>query len=102
MTTAMDAPRPWRARSKKWEAISAFIQIIEFQTSRIDEFDALLDQWLTPAKDWRTAARSVRTKDPDRPDTYVQIVEFPSEEKTLEIRTGPKRRRVPRASASPV
>ena len=25
----------------------AFIQIIEFQTGRIDEFDALLDQWLT-------------------------------------------------------
>jgi hypothetical protein len=59
------------------------------QTSRIDEFDALLDQWLTQSRDWPT-------------DTYVQIVGFPSEEKTLEIRTGPKRRRVPRASASSV
>jgi quinol monooxygenase YgiN len=62
----------------------AFIQIIEFQTSRIEEFDALLDQWLTQSKDWRTATRSVRTKDRDRPNTYVQIVEFPSYEKAQE------------------
>ncbi len=62
----------------------AFIQIIEFQTSRIDDFDALLDQWLAQSKDWRTATRSVRTKDRDRPNTYVQIVEFPSFEKAQE------------------
>ncbi len=62
----------------------AFIQIIEFQTSRVDEFDALLDQWLTQSTDWRTATRSVRTKDRDRANTYVQIVEFPSYEKAQE------------------
>jgi hypothetical protein len=62
----------------------AFIQVIEFQTSRMDEFDALLDQWLEASKDWRTATRSTRTKDRDRPDTYVQIVEFPSFEKAQE------------------
>lgn len=61
-----------------------FIQIIEFQTSRIEEFDALLDRWLTQSKDWRTATRSVRTKDRDRPNTYVQIIEFPSYEKAQE------------------
>jgi hypothetical protein len=58
----------------------AFIQIIEFQTDRIDEFDALLDAWLVQSSDWRTATRSTRTKDRDRPDTYVQLVEFPSYE----------------------
>jgi quinol monooxygenase YgiN len=62
----------------------AFIQIIEFQTSRIDEFEALLDQWLAQSKDWRTATRSVRTKDRDRPDTYLQLVEFPSYAKAQE------------------
>jgi quinol monooxygenase YgiN len=62
----------------------AFIQIIEFRTRRVEEFDALLDQWLAQSKDWRTATRSVRTKDRDRPDTYVQLVEFPSYEKAQE------------------
>ena len=62
----------------------AFVQIIEFQTSRVGEFDALLDQWLAQSKDWRTATRSTRTKDRDRPNTYVQIVEFPSYEKAQE------------------
>jgi quinol monooxygenase YgiN len=62
----------------------AFIQIIEFRTSRVDEFDSLLDQWMERSKDWRTATRSVRTKDRDRPDTYVQLVEFPSYEKAQE------------------
>jgi len=32
----------------------AFIQIIEFPTDRIDEFDALLDTSLAQSKDWRT------------------------------------------------
>ncbi len=67
----------------------AFLQIIEFHTSRPDEFDALLDEWLTQSKDWRTATRSVRTKDRDRPDTYVQIVEFPSYEKAQENSSHP-------------
>lgn len=62
----------------------AFIQIIEFRTDRIDEFDALLDRWLAQSKDWRTSTRSTRTKDRDQPDTYVQIVEFPSYEKAQE------------------
>ena len=61
-----------------------FIQTIEFQTGRIHEYEALLDNWLTLSKDWRTATRSVRTKDRDRADTYVQIVEFPSYEKAQE------------------
>jgi quinol monooxygenase YgiN len=68
----------------------AFIQIIEFQTSRIDEFEALLDQWLAQSKDWRTATRSVRTKDRDRPNTYVQVVEFPSFEKAQENSNRPE------------
>ena len=62
----------------------AFVQVIEFQTSRIDEFDALLDAWLAQSKDWRTATKSMRTKDRDRPNTYVQIVQFPSFEKAQE------------------
>ncbi len=61
-----------------------FIQVVEFQTSHVDEFDALLENWLMQSKDWRTATRSVRTKDRDRDNTYIQIVEFPSYEKAQE------------------
>ena len=68
----------------------AFAQIIEFKTSRIVEFDALLDEWLAQSKDWRTATRSLRTKDRDRPDTYVQIVEFPSYQAAMENSNRPE------------
>ena len=74
----------------------AFIQIIEFRTDRIDEFDALLDQWLAQSKDWRTATRSTRTKDRDQSDSYVQIVEFPSYEKAQENFEPPRNGRVRR------
>ncbi len=61
-----------------------FIQLIEFQTTQIDEFDAAVDDWIRESAPWRTAVRSARTQDRDRPDTYVQIVEFPSYEAAME------------------
>ncbi len=61
-----------------------FVQVIEFQTDRVDEFDAAVEKWLSASAGWRTAARSLRTKDRDRPGTYVQIVEFPSYEAAME------------------
>jgi hypothetical protein len=62
----------------------SFVQIIEYRTKRIAEFDALLEAWLAQSAGWRTATRSVRTKDRDNADTYLQIVEFPSHEKAME------------------
>lgn len=60
-----------------------FIQIIEYTTSRIDEFNAALDEWLDKTKGTRAATRGVQTKDRDATNTYVQIVEFPSYEKAM-------------------
>jgi hypothetical protein len=57
-----------------------FIQIIEFSTTRVADVDALLDQWLERTQGKRTATRGVQTRDRDRANTYVQIVEFPSYE----------------------
>lgn len=71
-----------------------FVQLIEFQTGRIDEFDAALDEWLTESEGWRAPTRSVRTKDRDRPDTYVQIVEFPSFEAAMENSARPETSRL--------
>lgn len=60
-----------------------FIQLIEYRTDRIDEFNTLLDGWLEATKGTRAATRGVQTRDRDARDTYVQIVEFPSYEEAM-------------------
>jgi hypothetical protein len=57
-----------------------FIQIIEYRTSRIDEFNVMLDAWLAQTSGSRSATRGVQTRDRDATNTYLQIVEFPSYE----------------------
>jgi hypothetical protein len=61
-----------------------FIQVIEYKTSRIDEFNQALDEWLEATKGQRAATRGVQAKDRDAADTYVQMVEFPSYEEAME------------------
>jgi hypothetical protein len=61
----------------------AFIQIIEYKTNRIDEFNTELDGWLEATKGKRGATRGVQTKDRDAATTYLQIVEFPSYEDAM-------------------
>jgi quinol monooxygenase YgiN len=68
----------------------SFVQLIEFQTDRIDEFVATVDEWLGTSRDWRTATRGTLTEDRDRPGTYVQIVEFPSYEAAMENSNHPE------------
>ena len=57
-----------------------FIQIIEIETTRPDEVEALVSEWRAQTEGRRTAERGTFTRDRDRPNTYVQIVEFPSYE----------------------
>ena len=61
-----------------------FIQIFEFTTTRIDEIEALMDKWVAQSEGRRKVDRSVLTADRDRPQTYVQIVEFPSYEGAMQ------------------
>ncbi|PYC74475.1 hypothetical protein C7C46_23975 [Streptomyces tateyamensis] len=60
-----------------------FIQIIEYRTRRIDEFNALLDAWVERNAGHRLAGRSVQTRDRDAQDVYLNIVEFPSYEEAM-------------------
>jgi hypothetical protein len=60
-----------------------FIQIIEYKTSRIDELNAALDQWLTQTQGKRAATRGTQARDRAASNTYVQIVEFPSYEEAM-------------------
>ncbi|MEV7773483.1 hypothetical protein [Kitasatospora sp. NPDC086791] len=67
-----------------------FIQIIEYRTSRIDEFNALLDSWVEKNKGHRLATRALQTRDRDGENVYLNIVEFPSYEVAMENSSRPE------------
>jgi hypothetical protein len=60
-----------------------FVQIIEVTTTRLPEIETLMENWLTSTEGRRSAHRSLVTKDRDRADTYIQVVEFPSYEDAM-------------------
>jgi quinol monooxygenase YgiN len=65
--------------------MAGFIQIIEVQTSRYDEIQALVDRYREQAAgSGNTARRSAVTEDRDKPGTYLNIVEFDSYESAME------------------
>ncbi len=57
-----------------------YVQIIEFQTRRFDEVEALHERGLADTEGVRTTISEVVVRDRDRPDTYLVIVRFPSAE----------------------
>ncbi len=57
-----------------------FVQIMECRTTRFEELDQLDAQWQNATAGRNTVVRQYVTKDRDRPDTYVIIVEFDSYE----------------------
>jgi quinol monooxygenase YgiN len=61
-----------------------YIQTIEFTTTHISEIQDLMDEWLTKSQGRRTPHRATLVADQDRPNTYLQIVEFPSYEKAMQ------------------
>ena len=61
----------------------AFIQIIEVTTTRPEEMQELVEEWSARTEGRRKAYRSTLTADRDRPNTYVQIVEFPSYQEAM-------------------
>jgi hypothetical protein len=58
-------------------APGAFVQLIEFETDRIAEWDAIVDQWGSAIGAERTVRWSVLGADRDRPGRHVAVVEFP-------------------------
>ena len=58
--------------------MAKFIQIIEYKTSRIDEVDKTLDEFITSTQGKRMTSHVYATTDRDQPNTYMDIVEFPS------------------------
>lgn len=55
----------------------AFVQLIEFDTDRVAEWDPIVERWVTAIGAQRTARWSVLAADRDRPGRHVAVVEFP-------------------------
>jgi hypothetical protein len=60
-----------------------FVQLIEMTTTKVPEIEELVNEWMAATVGRRSASRSLLTKDRERPDTYVQVVEFPSYEEAM-------------------
>jgi len=60
-----------------------FVQIIEYETTRPAEMEAVFNEWLTATEGKRTASRELHTQDKDNPGRFMDIVEFPSYEAAM-------------------
>jgi quinol monooxygenase YgiN len=66
------------------EAISmSFVQIIQFETTKIDEIRQLDEEWYTKTAGHHTVRREILTRDRSNPDRYMAIVEFDSYEEAM-------------------
>ena len=72
--------------------MASFVQIIEMQTSKIDELEALANEIRDRLGDGRPSSprRSTITEDRDRPGVYLNIVEFDSHEAAMENSSRPE------------
>jgi hypothetical protein len=67
-----------------------FAQIIEFETTRIDEFNANLDSWMSRTEGHRIPHRAVLRRDRDAENLYLLMVEFSSHEQGMENSSRPE------------
>ena len=67
-----------------------FAQIIEFTTSRIDEFYANLDAWMARSEGHRIPHRAVLHRDRDGDGVYLLMVEFSSYEQGMQNSSRPE------------
>ena len=73
--------------------MAGFVQIIEFTTTRIDEVKALGEDYRSTrmaAGDGTPPVSSTVTADRDRPNTYLNIVEFSSYEDAMSNSNDPR------------
>ena len=61
----------------------SFVQIMQLQTSKINEIRAAVDEWEKATEGKRTVGRSVVCQDRDNPGRYCVIVFFDSYEDAM-------------------
>lgn len=62
----------------------SFIQIIEVTTDKPEQIEAITVEWAAKTRRKRKTVRAVLTADRDRPNNYIQIVEFGSYQEAME------------------
>lgn len=67
-----------------------FVQVIEYTTSRKDEIDRVIDQWRAATEGRRSATRALACADREKPNTYIDVIEFPSYEAAMANSTLPE------------
>ena len=67
-----------------------FSQVITFKTSRIEEFNAKLDDWKTKTEGRRIPHRASLQRDRDNDGVYLLVVEFDSYEIGMENSSRPE------------
>ncbi|MET9603814.1 ester cyclase [Streptomyces sp. NPDC006512] len=60
-----------------------FVQVIDYETRRFDEMNALIDRWAEQSSGRRTATHTMIGQDRDARTHYVDMVEFPSYEDAM-------------------
>ncbi len=66
-----------------------FIQIMEFETSKIDELESLMKTYQAERGDALLATKATITEDRSRPGHYLVIVEFESYEEAMKNSNDP-------------
>jgi predicted small metal-binding protein len=61
----------------------AFVQVIEFSTTRLAEFQEIEDRWRDEIGADRTARWAITGADRNAPDRYLQVVGFPDHEAAM-------------------
>jgi predicted small metal-binding protein len=64
-------------------APGAFVQVIEFRTGRIEEFEQVEDRWADEIGSDRTARWEIIGADRNAPSRYLQVVAFPDYESAM-------------------
>ncbi len=60
-----------------------FVQVIDYETSRFDEMNALIDRYTEQTSGRRTVTHTMIGRDRDAGTHYVDLVEFPSYEEAM-------------------
>ncbi|MBT2445822.1 ester cyclase [Streptomyces sp. ISL-43] len=60
-----------------------FVQVIDYETERFDEMNALIDRWAEQASGKRTVTHTLIGRDRDSQTHYLDLVEFPSYEDAM-------------------
>ena len=96
----MARPRGYRLGqgvNLKEVVVMGFIQLIEFTTSRPDEVETLVDEWLTQTAGRRTAQRGTFTQEESDRTPTCRSWSFPRTRMQWPTRTSPRRQHSPNA-----